>query len=318
MDGRKCDGGACAVYPPKTPADPGRVRGLRRRRRGALRARRRLLEGARSTRCRRGRHHRRARPTDPADTDNGLCPIPLPSARRRRPHCPRRSIRRRRRPSPHAGARSRTRSPSGRSGTSRTRPSTSPRRSTSAATPRCSRARPPAIRAVDPKRRDHPRRDVGPELGARGRDADQGLPARSSTSSAPTTTSTRSRSTRTPTTPADSVAQLETRAQGAGQARRRPRGRHVGDRDRLGRRAARASNPYVKGLDGQARVLTRALSAYQRKAPQPAPARGVLVLVARQEGRRRDLRLVRARRACGAKNGDAKPAWRAFVRVARG
>ena len=62
-----------------------------------------------------------------------------------------------------------------------------------------------------------------------------------------------------------SVAQLETRAQGGGR-RRRPQGRHVGDRDRLGRRAARVSNPYVKGLVGQARVLTRALSAYKRKA----------------------------------------------------
>ena len=55
-------------------------------------------------------------------------------------------------------------------------------------------------------------------------------------------------------------------------------------------------NPYVKGLNGQARVLTRALLGVQAQGAHPQPARRVLVLVARQEGRRDDLRLVRPRR----------------------
>ena len=58
------------------------------------------------------------------------------------------------------------------------------------------------------------------------------------------------------------------------------------------------SNPYVKGLKGQARLLTQGARGVQAaSAPKLEAPRGVLVLVARQGRRRRDLRLVRPRRA---------------------
>jgi hypothetical protein len=75
-------------------------------------------------------------------------------------------------------------------------------------------------------------------------------------------------------------------------------------------------NPYVKGLSGQARTLTRALSEYKR-ARRSLNLRGVFWYSWRdKEGG--DLIC----EWCGhaglrTKNGAAKPAWRAFVRVIR-
>ena len=76
-------------------------------------------------------------------------------------------------------------------------------------------------------------------------------------------------------------------------------------------------NPYVKGLDGQARVLTRALSEYKSRA-RSLRLRGVFWYSWR------DLKGGEAICDwCGnaglrTKKGEAKPAWDAFVRVARG
>ena len=57
------------------------------------------------------------------------------------------------------------------------------------------------------------------------------------------------------------------------------------------------SSPYVKGLKGQARLLTNTLSKFKQQRPKLEAQGSVLVLVARQGRRRRDLRLVRPRRA---------------------
>jgi len=76
-------------------------------------------------------------------------------------------------------------------------------------------------------------------------------------------------------------------------------------------------NPYVKGLDGQARTLTRALSEYKRRA-RSLNLRGVFWYSWR------DLKGGDAICDwCGhaglrTKSGEAKPAWDAFVKVARG
>ena len=76
-------------------------------------------------------------------------------------------------------------------------------------------------------------------------------------------------------------------------------------------------NPYVKGLNGQARVLSRALSEYKRKA-RTLHLRGVFWYSWRD---------IKGGDAicdwCGnaglrTKRGEPKPAWEAFVRVARG
>ena len=77
------------------------------------------------------------------------------------------------------------------------------------------------------------------------------------------------------------------------------------------------SNPYVKGLDGQARTLARAFKQYTRKA-RSLRLRGVFWYSWR------DLKGGEAICDwCGhaglrTKRGEAKPAWEAFVRAARG
>ena len=282
QDGWPCSGNDCAVYPPRSTADRGRVRRLRRGRRRALRARaassggavnraRRDVEGDRPGAC-------------PVPV---LCPPPPPPPPPPDPPLPPAS-----RP---AAAPSRARSSPGRSGTSRTRPSTSPRSRVSALYADMLKRAGDAIHAVDPGGRDRPRRDVGPELGAKG--------------------------WCTPVKPylkrlyARQRDRAELRLDRDPPVRRRRRGLDRPARDGArawsSRPATRASasgsreigwaaggprsNPYVKGLTGQARVLTRALTEYEQQRRSLRPARGVLVLVARQEGRRRDLRLVRRR-----------------------
>ena len=112
-----------------------------------------------------------------------------------------------------------------------------------------------------------------------------------------------------------SVDELESARARRQEGPRRQR-RHVGERDRLGRPRP-ADNPYVKGKAGQAQVLTRALSAYQRAGAKPPPARRVLVLVARQEGRGRDLRVVRPRGAAGQERlGRSPPGRRSSASLA--
>ena len=77
------------------------------------------------------------------------------------------------------------------------------------------------------------------------------------------------------------------------------------------------SNPYVKGLDGQARILTRALTAYQRKQ-RSLHLRGVFWYSWRDKKGGDAICEWCGHAGLRKKNGTEKPAWRAFVRVARG
>jgi hypothetical protein len=77
------------------------------------------------------------------------------------------------------------------------------------------------------------------------------------------------------------------------------------------------SNPYVKGLDGQARILTRALSTYQRKR-RSLRLRGVFWYSWRDKKGGDTICEWCGHAGLRAKNGSEKPAWRAFIRLARG
>ena len=77
------------------------------------------------------------------------------------------------------------------------------------------------------------------------------------------------------------------------------------------------SNPYVKGLDGQARILTRALTTYQRKR-RSLRLRGVFWYSWRDKKGGDAICEWCGHAGLRAKNGNEKPAWRAFVRLARG
>jgi hypothetical protein len=77
-----------------------------------------------------------------------------------------------------------------------------------------------------------------------------------------------------------------------------------------------SDNPYVKGLIGQARVLTRALTAYKRKS-QSLNLRGVFWYSWRDKKGGDVICEWCGHAGLRTKNGAAKPAWQAFVRVAR-
>jgi len=75
-------------------------------------------------------------------------------------------------------------------------------------------------------------------------------------------------------------------------------------------------NPYVKGLKGQARVLTQALSAYKRKA-RSFHLRGVFWYSWRDKSGGDSICDWCGHAGLRTKGGAAKPAWKAFVRIAR-
>jgi hypothetical protein len=76
------------------------------------------------------------------------------------------------------------------------------------------------------------------------------------------------------------------------------------------------SNPYVKGLIGQARVLTRALTAFKRQSGS-LNLRGVFWYSWRDKKGGDAICDWCGHAGLRTKNGAAKPAWQAFVRVAR-
>lgn len=76
------------------------------------------------------------------------------------------------------------------------------------------------------------------------------------------------------------------------------------------------NNPYFKGLQGQARILTRALSAYKRKA-RSFNLRGVFWYSWRDKTGGDLICDWCGHAGLRTKSGAAKPAWKAFVRVAR-
>jgi hypothetical protein len=78
-----------------------------------------------------------------------------------------------------------------------------------------------------------------------------------------------------------------------------------------------SDNPYVKGLDGQARVLARALSEYKRKA-RSLRLRGVFWYSWRDLKGGNSICDWCGNAGLRTKQGEPKPAWEAFVRVARG
>jgi hypothetical protein len=78
-----------------------------------------------------------------------------------------------------------------------------------------------------------------------------------------------------------------------------------------------SDNPYVKGLDGQARVLSRALSQYKRRA-RSLRLRGVFWYSWRDLKGGDSICDWCGHAGLRTKRGEAKPAWDAFVKVARG
>ena len=78
-----------------------------------------------------------------------------------------------------------------------------------------------------------------------------------------------------------------------------------------------AGEPLRQGPGGQARVLTRALSAYKRER-RSFHLRGVFWYSWRDKQGGDAICEWCGHAGLRAKNGSAKPAWRAFVRVARG
>jgi hypothetical protein len=77
-----------------------------------------------------------------------------------------------------------------------------------------------------------------------------------------------------------------------------------------------AKNPFVKTLNGQARVLARALSAYERER-RSLGLRGVFWYSWRDKKGGTAICEWCGHAGLRAKDGSAKPAWRAFVRVTR-
>jgi hypothetical protein len=77
------------------------------------------------------------------------------------------------------------------------------------------------------------------------------------------------------------------------------------------------SNPYVKGGKGQARILTRALTAYQHEK-RSLHLRGVFWYSWRDKKGGNAICEWCGHSGLRKKNGSEKPAWRAFVRIARG
>ncbi len=77
-----------------------------------------------------------------------------------------------------------------------------------------------------------------------------------------------------------------------------------------------ADNPYVKGLNGQARVLVRALSAYERLR-RTLKLRGVFWYSWRDKKGGEAICDWCGYAGLRTKTGEAKPAWEAFTRVAR-
>jgi hypothetical protein len=77
------------------------------------------------------------------------------------------------------------------------------------------------------------------------------------------------------------------------------------------------SNPYVKGGKGQARILTRALKAYQQKK-RSLRLRGVFWYSWRDKKGGSAICEWCGHSGLRKKNGSEKPAWSAFVRIARG
>ncbi len=76
-------------------------------------------------------------------------------------------------------------------------------------------------------------------------------------------------------------------------------------------------NPYVKGFAGQARVLTRALSEYERKR-RSLRLRGVFWYSWRDKKGGDEICDWCGNAGLRTKSGKEKPAWRAFIRLARG
>ncbi len=77
------------------------------------------------------------------------------------------------------------------------------------------------------------------------------------------------------------------------------------------------SNPYVKGLTGQARVLTRALTQYEQQR-RSLRLRGVFWYSWRDKKGGDEICDWCGDAGLRSKSGKEKPAWRAFVRFARG
>lgn len=76
------------------------------------------------------------------------------------------------------------------------------------------------------------------------------------------------------------------------------------------------SNPYVKGLRGQARLLARTLGKLDRRA-RSFRLRGVFWYSWRDKAKGDSICDWCAHAGLRARDGSAKPAWRAFARVAR-
>jgi hypothetical protein len=77
-----------------------------------------------------------------------------------------------------------------------------------------------------------------------------------------------------------------------------------------------SKNPYVKGLTGQARLLARTLAKFERRA-RSFRLRGVFWYSWRDIAGGKSICEWCAHAGLRAKDGSAKPAWRAFARVAR-
>ena len=75
-------------------------------------------------------------------------------------------------------------------------------------------------------------------------------------------------------------------------------------------------NPYVKGLAGQARLLARTLGRLERRA-RSFRLRGVFWYSWRDKAGGSSICEWCAHAGLRARDGSAKPAWRAFARVAR-
>ena len=78
-----------------------------------------------------------------------------------------------------------------------------------------------------------------------------------------------------------------------------------------------SDNPYVKGLAGQARILTRALTGVHARASQTSSCKRVFWYSWRDIKGGETICDWCGHAGLRAKDGSEKPAWRAFVRVAR-
>ena len=115
-------------------------------------------------------------------------------------------------------------------------------------------------------------------------------------------------------TAADSLAQLESARRVVAEAHDRGTGLWVTEVGWASR--GPTDHPYVKGLLGQARILARTLSAYERRA-RSLKLRGVFWYSWRDKAGGKTICEWCGNAGLRGRSGGPKPAWRAFVRVAR-